>query len=186
MDTSNDDVISTSLTRVRTGNDIVTGGEGNDTISTGAGNDYLDGGSGNDKLYGSFGYDFLNGGSGNDTYIFERWDDRDTIFDSSGNDKILFGNTVNHENIIFHWNDNDLIINNSWDIIIVKNQKISENRIERFELSNGNYLTNRDIEVLIQNMTSFANNNGIDITNRQEVTNNSELINLVSNAWQVA
>ncbi|AXH15368.1 hypothetical protein CP985_08870 [Malaciobacter mytili LMG 24559] len=150
MDTSNDDVISTSLTRVRTGNDIVTGGEGNDT------------------------------------YIFERWDDRDTIFDSSGNDKILFGNTVKHENIIFHWNDNDLIINNSWDRIIVKNQKISENRIERFELSNGNYLTNSDIEVLIQNMTSFANNNGIDITNRREVTNNSELINLVSNTWQVA
>ncbi len=68
----------------------------------------------------------------------------------------------------------------------IKDQKLTTRSIEKVELSNGNYLTNSDIEVLIQNMTSFANNSGIDITNRQEVTNNSELMNLVSNAWQVA
>ena len=48
------------------GNDVLTGGDGNDRIYGRQGNDTLDGGAGNDLLKGGRGNDVLLGGSGND------------------------------------------------------------------------------------------------------------------------
>jgi Ca2+-binding RTX toxin-like protein len=47
-------------------NDILQGGDGDDTLSGGEGNDILRGGNGNDTIIGGAGNDSLNGGSGND------------------------------------------------------------------------------------------------------------------------
>jgi Ca2+-binding RTX toxin-like protein len=51
------------------GNDTLNGNDGNDWLSGGAGTDTLNGGNGNDKLDGGTGNDTLNGGAGNDLLI---------------------------------------------------------------------------------------------------------------------
>jgi Ca2+-binding RTX toxin-like protein len=48
------------------GDDEITGGNGNDVLKGYSGNDVLNGGKGNDKLIGDSGKDILNGNSGND------------------------------------------------------------------------------------------------------------------------
>ncbi|WP_321778676.1 calcium-binding protein [Sulfurimonas sp.] len=50
-------------------NDIIYGGADNDTISGNGGNDIIDGGTGNDTLYGNAGADTIKGGAGDDTII---------------------------------------------------------------------------------------------------------------------
>mgnify|MGYP000157994146 CR=1 FL=1 len=62
------------------GNDVLSGGEGNDRLFGGSGNDVLNGGEGNDRLFGGFGNDVLNGGEGNDR-----------LFGGSGNDVLNGG-----------------------------------------------------------------------------------------------
>ena len=63
--------------------DIIYGGKGFDFVDGGAGpgNDQLFGEAGNDILIGRKGVDYLAGGDGNDTYVFNRGDGADTIYD---------------------------------------------------------------------------------------------------------
>lgn len=49
------------------GDDVLNGGNGRDTLTGSSGNDILNGGSGGDRLIGSSGADILNGGAGRDT-----------------------------------------------------------------------------------------------------------------------
>ncbi|MCO5106476.1 MAG: VCBS domain-containing protein [Burkholderiaceae bacterium] len=70
------------------GNDKLTGGSGNDVLDGGAGNDKLDGGSGNDTLLGGAGKDDLNGGSGND--ILDGGSGSDKVDGGSGNDTLIY------------------------------------------------------------------------------------------------
>lgn len=76
------------------GDDTVNADSGNDTIYGGTGNDTLNGQNGNDTLIGGIGNDTLNGGAGDDTYIYNLGDGYDIISDSSGNDKIKFGEGI--------------------------------------------------------------------------------------------
>ena len=78
-------------------NDIVEGGNGDDTLSGGLGDDILRGGDGNDTAFGGEGNDALNGGSGNDTLSGGSGDDffvgiggTDSIDGGSGNDTNSF------------------------------------------------------------------------------------------------
>ena len=73
------------------GNDIIYGESGDDTIYGGAGKNLLVGGVGNDRLYG---------GTGNDTYIFNRGDGIDTIYEDGGTDVISFGADIKPEDIV--------------------------------------------------------------------------------------
>ena len=57
------------------GNDIVSGGKGNDNLKGNAGDDLLKGGVGNDKLGGQAGDDSLRGGNGDDTLKGNAGDD---------------------------------------------------------------------------------------------------------------
>lgn len=72
------------------GNDVINGGAGNDTLWGGEGNDVLDGGAGNDRLYGD---------DGDDTFKINAEEGVDTIFDSTGNDKIVFGAGLSSANM---------------------------------------------------------------------------------------
>ena len=92
------------------GNDTVNAGNGNDTIYGGTGNDTLNGQSGNDILVGGTGDDHLEGGSGNDTYIYNLGDGFDTISDSSGTDKIKFGEGISFEDLSFENDNNNLTV----------------------------------------------------------------------------
>lgn len=88
------------LTSSSGSNLIIAGTEGNDTISTvnGTGNnllfgnggsDTITGGSGNDLIVGGLGNDTLGGRSGNDTYVFGLTDGNDTISEFTGTDRIV-------------------------------------------------------------------------------------------------
>jgi len=61
------------------GNDVLTGGSGNDQLFGQAGNDTLTGGAGNDLLFGGDGNDTLTGGAGNDQ-----------VFGQAGNDQMIW------------------------------------------------------------------------------------------------
>ena len=71
------------------GNDVLTGGAGDDELYGGDGYDYLLGGSGDDTLYGGDGLDNLYGGDGDDTLY--GGDDDDTLDGGDGDDWLYGG-----------------------------------------------------------------------------------------------
>lgn len=170
--------------RVGKGNALdneISGSNGNDTLYGYDGNDTLNGFRGSDKLYG---------GTGNDTYVFssyQGYNNNDIVSDDSGNDRILFTNSVDKSNIAIYQDGNDLIIdygsNLGSDRITIKNQTNADNTIEKIELSDGSYISNSDVNQIIQNMTAYAQNNAIEFTGIDSVKNNADLMNLVTSSW---
>ena len=71
---------------------IFNGGNGNEILTGGGGDDTLNGGNRNDTLNGGAGIDTLNGGNGNDIVVGGPGDD--TAFLGNGND-------------LFRWNPGD-------------------------------------------------------------------------------
>jgi Ca2+-binding RTX toxin-like protein len=59
-------IVATGMISGTSGNDLILGGPGADTISGEGGNDCIVGGGGNDTLFGDSGTDVCIGGSGND------------------------------------------------------------------------------------------------------------------------
>ena len=74
------------------GDDILVGATTGETLTGGNGQDWLIGGRGNDRLEGA---------SGNDTYLVDRGDGQDTIYDSSGTETLRFGDDVLSSQITF-------------------------------------------------------------------------------------
>ncbi|MBK6638448.1 MAG: hypothetical protein IPG34_12790 [Rhodocyclaceae bacterium] len=64
-----------------TEDDVLFGEAGHDTLLGGAGEDVLAGGANDDVLIGGAGDDFLWGGKGRDTYIYNKGDGEDRIYD---------------------------------------------------------------------------------------------------------
>lgn len=71
------------------GDNIVTGGNGDDTFSGAGGNDQLNGGAGDDTLLGELGNDALKGGSGDD--LLDGGEGSDELAGGSGDDILLGG-----------------------------------------------------------------------------------------------
>lgn len=97
------------------GDDKVYGNDGNDILYGGEGNDHLEGGNGDDILVGGAGDDYMFGGYGSDTYIYNRGDGNDTIFnwdsrDDRVNDRLLFGEGILPEEISVKRSDTHLIL----------------------------------------------------------------------------
>ena len=57
---------------------------------------------------------------------------------------------------------------------------------DKIILSDGSYLSNNDIENIIQQMNAYAQDNGIDMTNTEAVRNNENLMTIIQNSWKVA
>ena len=157
----------------------------------GAGDDTLYGGADDDTLVGGTGNDFLSGSTGSDTFIFNKGDGIDTVREYSGKmDVIKLGADIDKKNIaIYKDENNNLIIDygetSGYDRITVLNQFGDDPNkyVEKFELRDGSYLSDSDINALIQNMTAYANNNAIEFTGIESVKNNTDLMNLVASAW---
>ncbi len=165
-----------------------TGNSADNQLCGNNGNNILSGLGGNDVLIGNKGNDTLYGGEGSDTYVFADGDGNDLIYDISGNnDTIIFDSSVNRDNIAFFKDGNDLIIdygsNSGQSIITISNQYSSENVIERIRLSDGHYISNEDVNKIIQNMISYAANNDIEFTGIESVKNNDDLMNLIASSW---
>ena len=82
-------VYTSSSLASNTSADTITGGAGDDTISTFGGNDTIDAGAGNDTVNGGDGADTIAGGTGNNTLNGD--DGNDTITATGTNDTITGG-----------------------------------------------------------------------------------------------
>jgi Ca2+-binding RTX toxin-like protein len=181
------------------GNDVLTGGDGDDIIDAGhgdnqmfggAGADQLTTGSGNDLLDGGSGDDILNGGAGNDTYRFNLGDGTDTLnnYDPSGIDRILFEAGIETGAVALFRNGNHLEIGyGTEDKVTVTNHFSSSSyQIDEVQLADGHFLAAGDIDAIIQQMASYAAQEGIALNTLDSVRQNDDLMTLVASSWQAA
>jgi len=131
----------------------------------------------------------MEGATGNDTYIFGRGSGQDAILDydrQGGNvDIIQFKADITKKDIAFFRQDRNLIIDyGNGDRVTIQNQADTNYAVERFQLNDGLYLTNTDINRIIQDMTVFSKDHGIAMTSIEQVRANQDLMNLVVNSWQ--
>lgn len=149
-------------------------------------NDKYSGFDGNDIYYAKKGNDIIKDYSGNDIYLFAEGDGWDSITDSDGNDIIKLGAGITKNDVIFTKTDNNLSISlKNTEESITLNSWFSKPKyqIEKTELSDGSYMTNQDINLLIQEMSSFNEQKGIDMTNVAQVKANQELMTIMVNSW---
>lgn len=170
------------------GNDNLYGSKSNDKLYGGAGNDRISGGEGDDLIVGGTGDDYLDGYYGNDTYIFNKGDGSDTVYDADGNDdKIILG--YNFQDIMFERFGNNLRLRmiglsdsvtiNSW-----YTNNSSQYKIETFKSATGSTITHTQIENLIQAMSSFQKDTGM--TWEQALTTQpSQVQAIVQEYWTV-
>jgi VCBS repeat-containing protein len=191
------------------GNDALIGGDGYDLLKGEKGNDWLFGDNNNDRLYGNDGDDQLNGGAGcdtlvggdgNDTYFLNQGDGFDLISEQASgshwwwcgpqpenNDTIKLGQGIGKEDVSLVKRWGKLILQyGDEDMVTIKDQFKDRNKIERIELADGSYLTDADINQLIQDMSSYACNEGIWLHSNNQVRQNEELMTMVTGAWHQA
>lgn len=161
-----------------------------ENIIGGSGADSLTGSSSANQLTGGTGNDTLSGAAGNDIYKFSKSDGIDVINDASTSgdtaDKIVLDSSVSQSEVAIWMNGSNLEIgytSNSTDKITVQNQTTAANDIDRLELSTGYYLTDANINQVIQDMTTYAVNNSISLTSLNDVKNDAGLMAIVNGAW---
>ena len=166
------------------GNDIIWGNEGDDILYGGAGNDNLIGNLGDDILEGGEGDDTFQGREGNDTYIIGKGDGNDTVY-ADGNDTIKFKEGITKENLTFMFNGNNLSIRyGDKDSITVNNYTgNAAYQIEKIELEGGNFITNSQINKIIQDINAYAKDNGITAISHDTIRSNQDMMNLVMSGW---
>ena len=168
------------------GNDSIVGGIANDLLYGDDGNDRLYAEAGNDTLVGGTGNDYLEGGEGDDTYIFNKGDGEDRIFDANGlADEVRLG----HESIdvVFERVNSSLRVRmpGSLDAITIDSWYNGDAyKIETFKSTDGNVITHTQIESLIQAMASFQNDTGM--TWEQALSEQpSQVRSIVQEYWTV-
>ncbi|MBY0405908.1 MAG: hypothetical protein K2X66_18540, partial [Cyanobacteria bacterium] len=70
------------------------------------------------------------------------------------------------------------------DMIRVQNYSNVNNKVGQIQLSDKTLLNDTSINKVIQDMTAYATKNKIALTNINDVKNNANLMQLVSNAWR--
>lgn len=176
---------------ILTGSDNIkgTGNKLNNTITGNDQNNIISALDGNDNITGNEGNDTIDGGKGNDTYFIASGDGLDTITDSAGTDIIKFTTNIDTQNIA-------LLLDKSGNLIIdygdsagtdqikINKWKTKNSQIEKIQLNDGTtYLSNTDINTIIQNMTSYATTNSINLTNISDVKTNSDIMLTISTSW---
>jgi Ca2+-binding RTX toxin-like protein len=133
------------------GNDFLYGQDGDDYLNGGWGGDLLDGGDGDDTLEGGADGDELYGGNGADTYVFNRGDGVDSIYEEGDHgaiDTIQFGGLISPQDLMTVNNgQGDLIlILGAGDRITIKNWYLDEKfQIEKFNFSDGTTWSKTDL-----------------------------------------
>jgi len=70
------------------------------------------------------------------------------------------------------------------DQVEIYRQQWDRDEVERFELADGSYLTDADVNRVIQEMCSYAVNEGICLHSVEDVRRNDELMTLIANSWK--
>ena len=114
----------------------------------------------------------------------------DAINDDNGSgsnsDKVLFDGSVVQSVVAVFMNGGNLEIgytDSSGDKITVQGQTTTATAVERFELSNGNFMTDSDISQVISDMAAYATANSINFTSLDDVKNSEDLMAIVNAGW---
>ncbi|MBP1732499.1 MAG: hypothetical protein H6Q55_2928 [Deltaproteobacteria bacterium] len=67
--------------------------------------------------------------------------------------------------------------------IVIANHFLGDYATEKVELSDGSFLTDGDINKIIQDMTAFASGNGIQLSSMDDVRKNPELMGMIVQGW---
>jgi hypothetical protein len=131
----------------------LTGNGGDDTLWGLGGRDVLSGGTGDDILYG---------GSGDDTYQIARGDGQDLIVnigEGGSADTISYSTGVNHDQLWFTQNGNDLVVGiiGTTDQITVSSWYANaSNQVSSIETADGQYVTNAMVNNLVSAMAAMT------------------------------
>ncbi|NLK66607.1 MAG: hypothetical protein GX282_03935, partial [Campylobacteraceae bacterium] len=120
---------------------------------------------------------------GDDIYLFNKGDGADTIYDESGNDTIRFGEGITKEDVIFTRANNNLSIKYGDDSISISNHFYSNSAIEKIYLSDESFITRDQINKVIQDLNSYANDNAINLNNPDNFKNNPDIMQIYANGW---
>ena len=165
-----DDILKLSLIGNDENNDIYGYSHRDNILEGNGGDDALYGNIGNDTLIGGKGNDGLYGNGGDDTYVYNKGDGVDYIYDIEGNDTLKFGKGIKKEDLVVSVSKNkeklsqyddthrvmDIKIgfkNNDTDAVFLRGNIIDKcsNKdltIENFEFENGDRLSLEDIKKL--------------------------------------
>jgi len=102
--------------------------------------------------------DYILDRKGNDTYLFASGDGQDVVKDISGNDSVIFLDKT-PEKIEFVKAGSNLYMQFSDSTDYIKFQSWfygDENQIEQVIFKNGVYLTNNDVNNIVQNISSYS------------------------------
>lgn len=125
----------------------------------------------------------INGSAEDDAYEINE-EKTYVINERDGIDTIKFGTSINKSSISIYMDDNDLVIDyGNRGEIVIQNQQEETKAIENLQLSDGSVITDTVINNLIQSMSSYAIDQGIQLTCVNDVKNNQELMTLVANSW---
>ena len=139
------------------GNDTLLGEMGNDILQGNAGDDVLIGGIGHDTLHGGVGNDVLNGGFGNDIYIFNKGDGCDSINDLGGNDTLKISANLGELWFAKEGKNINISIIGTDDVITIEQGTTLLHLIETIELDDGNHLSFKEMNNIINTQSHFAN-----------------------------
>jgi len=67
--------------------------------------------------------------------------------------------------------------------IVIANHFLDDFAMEKVELSDGSFLTNGDINKIIQDVTAFASSNGIQFSSIDDVAKNQNLMAMIVQVW---
>ncbi|CCK80813.1 putative calcium-binding hemolysin protein [Desulfobacula toluolica Tol2] len=188
----------------------IDGGEGNNIVAGGTANyDYLDfsatkltniawinagshsdtviGSSEADVIIGGTGNDTLDGGAGDDVFRFSLGDGSDTLSISSGLDSIEFGADVEKDSIVIFQNSNGLQIGYGVsDLITITDDTGPNNEIQvgNISLADGSYLTGTDVNQLMQEMSAYADSEGLNLNSLDDVQQDIQLMGIITESWQ--
>lgn len=131
----------------KAGNDTINAGAGDDKLYGGAGNDTLNGDAGNDILEGGLGDDYMNGGVGDDTYIWNRGDGNDTIYDAYNSNVLEIGEGIDPTKVTAVRSGRNLLLTmETGEVITIKDwYYASQYQLTKVSFADGTVWTTQDV-----------------------------------------
>ena len=166
--------------------------DGNDKAFINSSNSFIDAGNGDDTLITKGDNNTLIGSNGNDTYIIGKDANNTVIKDkelinltNGGNDTLIIKDTKK-ENITFSYSgafNKDLIINYTTNDGVKKtasilNQSNKFSAVETIKLDDESFITNDQINKIIQNLNSYGNDKGMNISFADGFQKNPDIMQL--------
>ena len=138
----------------------------------------------NETFEGGAGNDSLSGGTGSDTYLFDLGDGEDVVAEMGGTDKVIFGEDIDNEDLMFAREGNHLKISviGQEDSITISNYYYNNSyKVESFQTADGSMLDYTKLDLMIQAMASFEDTTGMMW--EDAVQNKNEQANDIINQW---